>query len=219
MLCCNEKVVINDKYPMVNPMQRCMTIGYKVILLAVLGSSVVGSHAQERNPTSLRTYTSTTYGFSYSYPMQLVPNSQDFHKRTRPSEKGYRQSVVLFSAFETPTPGKIRDGVVIMYDDVALYGADWDAKHCLRKLTMIESKHGWRVLRQETPAVFDGQSFLRTDYEQTRPPVFQSAVCTIWRGEALQFILSAGSEQEIDELFRSLNTIRFQHALPKTVAR
>jgi hypothetical protein len=103
--------------------------------------------------------------------------------------------------------------VVITYDDVALYGAAWDAAHCLRRATMLRSKTGWTLLRNNIPAVFDGQTFLRADYERTL--VFQAVACTIWNGEALQFAFSAGSRERIDQLFESLNTIRFQHSIRK----
>lgn len=194
-----------------------VALSHTVMFLVVLGPSARGARAVQKSPSSKRTYSNAAFGFSYAYPIQLVPNTQYFHQRMKPSENGYAQGVVLFSAFETPTPGKARDGVVIMYDDVALYGADWDAQHCLRKLTLMQSKLGWTVLRENTSAVFDGQSFLRADYEHSDPLVFQSAVCTIWKGEALQFILSAGSEEEIDQLFRSLDTVRFQRVIRKTV--
>lgn len=194
-----------------------VSIRGRILLGVVLVLSVLGTSAEQKQQGSSRTYTTARLGFSYTYPIQLIPNSAYFRQEMKPSENGYAQGLVLFSAFETPTPGKARNGIVIMYDDVALFGADWDAKHCLRKLTLMQSKLGWTVLRQNTSAEFDGQGFLRADYEHTNPLVFQSAVCTIWKGEALQFILSAGSEEEIEQLFQSLNTLHFQRLVRKTV--
>jgi hypothetical protein len=194
-----------------------VALSHAFMFLVVLGPLTRGARAEQKGPNSKRTYSNTAFGFSYVYPTQLVPNTQGFSRTTKASENGYAEGVVLFSAFETPTPGKARDGIVIMYDDVALYGADWDAHHCLRRLTLMQSKLGWTVIRQNTPAEFDGQSFLRADYEHANPVVFQSAVCSIWKGEALQFILSAGSEEEIEQLFQSLNTLHFQRLVRKTV--
>jgi len=140
----------------------------------------------------------------------LVPNTGDFRRKLNAAQKAHAQGVVLFSAFETPSPGKVREGVVIMAEDATHYGANWRAKDCLRKVTIILSRQGWTVLRQDTPAVFDGQNFLRADYMRTNPAVFQSAVCTIWKGSALEFTITGGSEEEIKQIFRTLDTLSFQ---------
>jgi hypothetical protein len=186
-----------------------------VILLLLLQLWEPHSSVQLKNPNipSASTYTSTRLRLSYTYPIQLVPNTAYFRKRLPPpKQQEYAQNVVAFSAFETPLPGKAREGIVIMYDDVALYGPDWDAEHCVRRTTMMQSKQGWSVLRRNVPAVFDGQKFVRADYERHNPSVFQSVACTIWNGEALQFILSGATQEEIDDLFRSLATLHFQRS-------
>lgn len=184
-----------------------------VVAALVLGPFILGAQSEEKNANSQRTYINRALGFSYIYPIQLIPNTSDFRRSLRSSQQRDAQGVVLFSAFEATNPGKARDGVVVTSEDVAHYGTTWDAEHCLRKVTMILSRQDWTVLRQGAPATFDGQNFLRSDYKHTNPLVFQSVVCTIWKESALEFVLSAGSEEEINQLFRSLETLHFWRSL------
>jgi hypothetical protein len=193
------------------PMNR-YTLGVAISLV----SFFLVARSQDRSSNSLTTYRSDALGFSYTYPSQLIPNTEEFRRKLDAPEKD-RAHAVLFSAFETPSPGKAREGIVITSEDAAQYGPFWDAKHCLHKTSMILSQKGWTVLRTNTPATFGGQTFLRADYEHASPLVFQSAVCTIWKGSVLQLVLSAGSEEEIDQLARSFDTIHFHEPARKIV--
>jgi hypothetical protein len=190
---------------------------YVLALAMILVSVVLGAQSEEKSLKSLTTYTSDTLGFSYTYPPQLVPNTGDFRRKLDARVKDQVQGVVLFSAFETPIPEKARESVVITAEDAAHYGSNWAAKDCLRKVTIILSRQGWTVLRQNTPAELDGQKSLRSDYEHTNPLMFQSVVCTIRKGSVLEFVFSAGSEEEIDQLYRSVDTIHFQDPTRTTI--
>jgi hypothetical protein len=187
-----------------------------VVLTVALIPYVLAAQSEQKSLNSPTTYTSDALGFSYTYPLQLIPNTEEFRRKLGVSEKD-RAHAVLFSAFETPSPGKAREGVVITSEDAAQYGSFWDAKHCLHKTSTTLAQQGWTVLRTNTPVAFGGQSFLRADYEHANPLVFQSAVCTIWKGSVLQLVLSAGSEEEIDALVRSLDTIHFHEPARKPV--
>ena len=194
------------------PLLRCwlaiFPTTYALVFAVALFPFVLGAQSDQKGPSSLTIYTSDALGFSYSYPVQLVPNTGEFRRKLNAPN---------FSAFETPTPGKAREGVVITSEDAAQYGPIWNAKRCLHKTSMILSQQGWTVLRTNTPTALDSQTFLRADYQHADPLVFQSAVCTIWKGSVLEFVLSAGSEEEINELFRSLETIHFREPVRKTV--
>ncbi len=179
---------------------------FAVVLIAYF---LLGARAEQMGSSSLTTYTNDALGFSYTYPPQLVRNTTDFRHKLNVPQTDPARGIVLFSAFETPRPGAAREGVVIMSEKAAINGADWDAKRCVGKITTMLTPQGWKVVRQETPAKIGGQSFFRADYVHRNPVVFQSAVCTIRNGSVLQFILSAGTGEEIDQLFRSLDTIRF----------
>jgi len=188
---------------------------FVLVILAISersGASTVVPHTaqSERTSSNPPTYTNDALGFSYTYPPQLIPNTAEIIDKMRPLQKDPAHGVVIFSAFEVPTLGEARENVVIMIEDVSIHGANWDEKSCLRSFTKTVSQKGWTVLRQDTPETFGGHKFLRTDFERGRPVVFQSAVCTIWKGKILQFFLSAGSEENVNRLFRSLDTIRFQ---------
>lgn len=184
------------------------------MLAVVLVSFVLSAQSDQKSSDTLRTFTSDAFGFSFTYPLQLIRNTGDFRSKLN-APKNPERGIVLFSAFETPSPGKSRESVVIMSEDATLYRAKWGAKSCLREATTIQSRQGWVVLRQDTPATFDSQKFFRADYEHTNPLLFESAVCTIWKGSVLEFILSAGSEEEVNQLFQSLDTIRFKRPKSK----
>jgi len=189
---------------------------FALVILAISqrskASTVVPHTAQSKQESSSPppTYTNDALGFSYTYPPQLIPNTAEIIDKMRALQKDPAHGTVIFSAFEVPTPGEARENVVILTEDVSIHGANWDEKSCLRSFTKTVSQQGWTVLRQDTPETFGGHKFLRTDFERGKPVVFQSAVCTIWKGKVLQFFLSAGSEENVNRLFRSLDTIRFQ---------
>ncbi len=168
------------------------------------------AQSERKSSSSPTTYTNDAIGFSYTYPPQLIPNTAEITDQMRPQQKDPAHGVVIFSAFEAPTPGEARENVVVLTEDVSIHGANWDEKNCLHAFTKGVSQRGWTVLRQDIPETFGGHTFLRADFERGKPVVFQSAVCTIWKGKALQFFLSAGSKENINRLFRSLDTIRFQ---------
>jgi hypothetical protein len=83
---------------------------------------VVFPQSKQQSPSTLTTYTSDALGFSYTYPLQLIPNTGDFRRKLTTHVSDQPTSSVLFSAFETPVPGKPREGVVITAEDVGVYG-------------------------------------------------------------------------------------------------
>jgi hypothetical protein len=181
------------------------------LIFTILFACFSVAQNEQKDSMAQRTYTSVDFNFSYVYPRLLIPNTEEFLRGLKPPAGGWPQGheVVIFSAFQTPILGKARDGIVIMAYGVAKYGADWDAKRCIHRLLGIQSKQGWTTVRQDIPAVFDGRNFFRSDYEKNNPRVIQSTLCTIWKGSALEFILSGGSEYEVEQLFRSLDTLHF----------
>jgi len=189
---------------------------FALVILAISqrskASTVVPHTAQSKQESSSPppTYTNDALGFSYIYPPQLIPNTAEVIDKMSPQQKDSAHGMVVFSAFEAPTPGEARESVVITTEDVSIYGANWDKDGCLRSFTKLVSQRGWTVLQQDIPETFGGHKFLRADFERGKAVVFQSAVCTIWKGKVLRFFLSAGSEENVNRLVRSLDTIRFQ---------
>jgi hypothetical protein len=158
-----------------------------------------------------RTFVSTEFGFSYKYPAQLIRNTAGFQKRLLPHSAWQRNLVVLFSAFERPSFPKAREGVVISADDTSYYGGLRTGKDYLPKVRAAMLRQGWIVSKLDYPVDLDGQQFCRADFmRKGKVPIYQSSVCTVRRGYALNFILAGGSEQEIDQLFGSLASIHFQ---------
>jgi hypothetical protein len=188
------------------------------LLAAILVPFVLGACQERTNPNSPRTYTSAILGFSYTYPGQLIPNTEELRRNLNSTQKGEAQEGVLFSAFERPSPPRAREAVVINAENSSIDKANFDAKHCLQKVTIYQSSQGWAVLRQDMPAIYDGEYFLRGDYQKANPLVFQTVICTIWEGSALEFIFSAGTEDEINQLVRSLETIRFKKPGSRTIS-
>jgi hypothetical protein len=191
---------------------------HALLSAVVLISFVVGACQEQKSSSSPRTYTSTILGFSYTYPAQLIPNTEELRRNLNSTQKGEVQEGVLFSAFEKPSPPRAREAVVINAENSSIDNANLDVKHCLQKVTIYQSSQGWTVLHQGMPAIFDGQHFLRGDYKKANPLVFQTVICAIWEGSALEFIFSAGTQDEIDQLVRSLDTIRFKKPGSKTIS-
>jgi hypothetical protein len=173
-----------------------------VVLAWVIGAS---STPQMSSPS--RTFTNDTFGFSYSYPSELAANTDDFRQKLKSAQNLRGQGAVLFSAFEQSSPGRARDAVVITAEETPPNG---NAKSCLEKVTLILLKQDWTVLRENVPVKLGGRDFLRADYQRASPALFQSAVCTVLKGNSLNFVLTAGSKEDIERLFGSLKTIRFR---------
>jgi hypothetical protein len=169
-------------------------------------------HHKTIQPGSDRTYTSPAFGFSYTYPIQLIRNTADFRHKLGPHIKGQRTTLVLFSAYETPSSTIAREGVVIMAVDASYFGGLRDGADYLHRATVALERQGWVVLRQEVPLMIDGHRFFRSDYvfRQKSSPIFESSVCTIRGGYALDFVLTGGSTLDIEQLFRSLSTVHFE---------
>jgi hypothetical protein len=184
---------------------------HTIALLALLGTLALGTGSTPKSSGDAKIYRSTTFGFSYIYPSQLVPNTEEFRQKLGTVPRGQAQGQVLFSAFEQPSPGRPRKGVVVTAEDISIYPGNWDAKSCIRKVTLILSKQGWTVLRENIPATIDGREFVRADYQRSNPLLFQSSVCTIWKGNSLNFVFTGGSKEDIEDLLLSLQTVRFQH--------
>src|SRR5580692_7197497 len=109
---------------------------YMFVLALSLFLFVLGAQSGRQSSNSLTTYTNDDLGFSYTYPLQLVPNTTNFRRKLNERVRDREQSVVLLSAFETPIPGKAREGIVITAEDVALYGGRLGARDYLRKVTL-----------------------------------------------------------------------------------
>ena len=184
---------------------------YMFVLAMSLFFFVLGAHSGPQSSDSLTTYTNDDLGFSYTYPLQLVPNTTSFRRTLNARVTHQEQGIVLvlLSAFEAPIFGKAREGVVITAEDVAPNGGNLEARENLRKATIALSMQGWTVLRENMSTEFDGQQFIRADYKHANPTMFQSVVCTIRRKSILEFIFSAGNEEEVNQLLRSLGTIHF----------
>ena len=181
-------------------------------LLANVAGEDLTRPVDSRNKMGGGNYTSPAFGFSYTYPIQLIRNTADFRSKLGPHVKGERTTLVLLSAYEAPSATSAREGVVIMAVDGSYFGGLRDGRDYLRTITGPFERQGWVVLRQELPVTIDGHQFFRSDYVFRRksPPIFESSVCTVRNGYALDFVLAGGSASDIEQLFRSLSTIHFE---------
>jgi len=85
-----------------------------------------------------------------------------------------------------------------------------DGAAYLKKTALVSTVIGLTVLNDPEQKTFAGMTFFRQDYYSPQGPFYQTHVCTVYRGYALDFIISASNREDIDPLFKSLNTLRFE---------
>jgi hypothetical protein len=79
----------------------------------------------------------------------------------------------------------------------------------LRKVASAALKNGLSVLGEPRQQTLAGKSFFRQDFYSPQGAFFQTQVCTVYKGYALDFIFSAKDRTEIEHLFSSLTTLQF----------
>lgn len=84
-----------------------------------------------------------------------------------------------------------------------------DAAAYLRMVAASAMRNGLSVLSDPEQKIFADKSFFRQDYQAPKGTFFQTHVCTVYKGYALDFVFSATERGDIEKLFNSLNTLQF----------
>jgi hypothetical protein len=149
-------------------------------------------------------YVNKFFGFSYRIPSGLVPQSTEFKEHRIDPSKPARKNFVLFLA---AVPVKPYRNVAIN----AMSASDLnDGAAYLQKTAAVSKTIGLTVLNEPEPRTLAGKNFFRQDYYSPRGPFYQTHVCTIYKGYALDFVISASNREDIEPLFDSLNALRFE---------
>ena len=95
------------------------------LLFFFLGFLVIISHAAPEG-TDDRKFISPSLGFSYTYPLELIRNTQDFRARLKAKESSSKEDVVFSGRVAHPRsflPTSPRMRVPVIYQDVVPTGA------------------------------------------------------------------------------------------------
>lgn len=79
----------------------------------------------------------------------------------------------------------------------------------LHKVAATAVRNGMSVLSDPDEKTLAGKTFFRQDYYAPQGAFYQTHVCTIYKGYALDFVISAANREDVDRLYNSLNTVQF----------
>jgi hypothetical protein len=157
---------------------------------------------------------STYFGFSYDYPDDFVSSSGELERRL---QSGHRPipsvlSALIVSASEPDTGAKPRRGVAVIANQLPLATPVRSGSDYLDALGPQLRKARWKMLRDRRREEIAGHEFWRLDYYQA--DVYQSVVCTILNGYAVNFLFTGRSGKDLDSLVESLHSIKFEQDRP-----
>ena len=149
------------------------------------------------------TFTSRFFGLTYSIPEGLLPQNGRFQEHPNdPSHPSAKDFVLLVAA----KPTKPYNNVVIHAQSATRVkdGADY-----LEEVASTYPRVGVTVLHGPEKETIAGETFFREDTYSPKGSFYQTQVCITSKGYVLDFVLSATNRADVEELFNSLNTIRF----------
>jgi hypothetical protein len=213
-----------------------------VILLVLF--SVVAS-AQTVTPESGRVsdgvYRSTYFGFSYTYPHDWVVHGDATNQRLRElgkqratstkalsepqAEVSLKHSYQLLTLFERAlgTPGVVynRSMQIIAEDVRPLPGITSGREYLLNAMEMLK-KMGLQPLQDDpVGVVISGHQFFRLDFKNPVKDILiqQAMITTVSKGFAVSFGFSVGPDQDLEEVVRTLDSVKFNVARPQPAKR
>lgn len=153
-------------------------------------------------------YTSDFFHFQYTLPEDFSVD-EDFLSDLQDESN----STFVLLAAQGPLSGEDRrDMVVIMADHEAT-----TAEAYVQKVTRdYAQKQQFEVLKPSYPVTVAGKPFYRADFR--KEGTYQTAVFTVLKGYAVGFSIAAPSEETMNGLLESLNSVKFlgTSATPKT---
>jgi hypothetical protein len=153
-------------------------------------------------------YTSDFFRFQYTLPEDFSVD-EDFLADLQDQSN----STFVLLAAQGPLSGEDRrDMVVIMADHEAT-----TAEAYVQKVTRdYAQKQQFEVLKPAYPFTIAGKPFFRADFR--KEGTYQTAVFTVLKGYAVGFSIAAPSEDTMNALLESLNSVKFlgANATPKT---
>jgi hypothetical protein len=149
------------------------------------------------------TYKSDYFGFTYTFPQEFEVD-QDFMQG---QEDQAKLAFVLLAAYGSSGQSDNRQGVVILADrstDASIR----TSKDYLDKMTREHFvPNGFEVVNPAREVSVAAHSFCRVDYRKGE--IRQTAVASSRQGYFLVFNLVGPSAQDVEQLFASLESLKF----------
>jgi len=210
-----------------------------IILVGVLFLCTVAT-AQRSTPESGSVnngvFRSTYFGFSYAYPEGWVIHGDATNQRMNElgkqrvketkaipdasAEVGFKHLHRLLTLFEKAlgTPGvKYNRSIQIIAEDVKALPGITDGRAYLTNAIVPLKKMGC-LFPQETPVgvVLAGRQFFRLDVDTPAAGILvhQAMIVTIAKGYALSFAFSVGPEQKLEDIVKTIDSLKFYEVRP-----
>jgi hypothetical protein len=174
-----------------------LALGVQTLAAQVAGATPNDGHVSDG------IYANKFFGFTYNVPQGLIPQSTEFKKHLNDPSRRPAKTYVLFLA---ATPVKPYKNVAIQAYDAHGFK---DGAAYLEKVASSSIKIGLTVLDRPQQKTLAGNTFFRQDYYSPQGAFFQTHVCTLVQGYALDFVISAKNREDIEQLLNSLNTLQF----------
>jgi hypothetical protein len=208
------------------PLPLCYDNGVKFLALLLLAAAAFAQSAAPVSPRSAprrsaparqtaaapavspddgslseRTYTSDYFGFRYTLPDGM--DVDDDFMEGRQDQSG--RSFVLLAATEHEEA--TNRTVVIVADNAGAAGATEPGAYLDKVAGEALKRQGFQPSGPASVVTIAGRSFARADF--TKEKVAETLLVTILRGYAVNFVLTAPSTEEVEELAKSLQTVEF----------
>jgi hypothetical protein len=210
-------------------MRRCVLTFIALFLFCFV------SHGQTSTPDggSVKdgVYSDTFFGFSYAYPKDWVVHGEATKAHIK--ELGQEQAketkalpdasvevalahtylLLTVARYQLGTPG-VKDNalVQVVAEDVRHAPAIINGRVYLLNVHDVLIKMGAQPLQAEpVEVVFSSQKFFRLDFEQpvNGKPIHTAMLAIVSKGYGLTFIFTAIDQKEVDELVKTMESLKF----------
>lgn len=184
-------------------------LGWVLSVRRSVESALAYSAGQLVKTGDTTSYRNSYFAVSYTVPSMLVTTAAG----TDGNAGG--TSGTLLQAWEEPSPGRGRAGVVLLADYVR------DRPHVespiayLDKFASFIKSQGFKVRRPPTTQKYNGTLFARADFSKSEMglPIFESEFVIFRKNFALAFIFTGSTLDEIDHLAQSLSSFAWNPAV------
>jgi hypothetical protein len=176
-------------------------------------------------------YSNTFFGFSYTYPKDWVVHDEATKERMMElGKERARETKALSDAsaevlakhtyqlltvfqYQLGTPGVERNAAIqVAAEDVRHAPAIVNGRVYLLNVRQLLTKMGAQPLQAEPiEVVLAGHKFFRQDFESLveGKPVHTSMLVNVTKGWTLAFIFTAADRPQVDEMIKTLETLKF----------
>jgi hypothetical protein len=220
-------------------MIRASMVFLSVVLLCVVASAQ--SSTPDSGGVNNGVYSNTYFGFSYTYPKDWVVHGEATNQRivelgkervkdskalSEPSAdvslKHVHQLLTVFQ-YALGTPGlSYNDAVQIIAEDVRYAPAITDGRVYLLNMKDLLTKMGCQVVQKEpVEMIISGRQFFRLDFRTPVRDIYvqQVMIAHVTKGYALAFGFTVGPDQNIEDIVKTVDSLKFNVAMPHSPRR